>query len=106
MTESTASWRSRSWDQIDYTLHERAPKFMADAYLWASSQGVQRIPTVDFGDPPEPYIRVSEKVACAGCQVIAERAAARGPSWCVVEIKRGPGDVKPSVRVAKTLRKR
>jgi len=86
---------------------KRAPEFLARASMWAAEQGVERIPTVDFGTPgnTEPYIRISEKVACADCQATAEKAAAHGPSWCVVEIKRGPSNINPMVRVAKELRK-
>lgn len=83
----------------------RNPDLLAQLTMWAVSQGVSSIPTVDFGNPPQPFIRASERVACDRCKVTAERAAAHGPSWCVVEIKRGPGEINPMVRVARGLRK-
>lgn len=82
----------------------RNPELLAQMTIWAASQGVSSIPTVDFGNPPQPFIRASERVACDNCKVTAERAAARGPSWCVVEIKRGP-EMNPLVRVARSIRK-
>lgn len=40
-------------------------------------------------------VRVSTVYACKSCTPAAERAAAKGsPSWCVVEINRGPGPDK------------
>ena len=43
------------------------------------------IPTV-YG----PMLRVSEVVACRLCAPDAEKAAAHGPSWTIVELDRGP----------------
>ncbi len=37
-----------------------------------------------------PMIKTSEVVACANCAPAAERAAAHGPSWVIIEIDRGP----------------
>ncbi len=37
-----------------------------------------------------PMIKTSEVVACVRCAPAAERAAAQGPSWALVEIDRGP----------------
>lgn len=45
-----------------------------------------------------PMIRVSQLVVCAHCAPAAEKAAAHGPSWCIVEIDRGP-DPKNRVSV-------
>jgi hypothetical protein len=35
-------------------------------------------------------VMVSELYACDNCKAEAEKAAARGPNWCLVEISRGP----------------
>jgi len=43
---------------------------------------------------PQPYLRIATVYACGACSTHAERAAAHGPSWCIVEINRGPGKDK------------
>lgn len=83
---------------------DRNSQFMLAMTQWAIAQGLGAIPTVEFGNPPVHYIRISEKVACDNCKKTAELAAARGPSWCVVEIKRGP-DMNPLVAVTRNLKK-
>lgn len=44
-------------------------------------------------------VRTSFVHACEGCRVAAERAAARGPSYAIVDLDRGPGEDKPVVGV-------
>jgi len=83
----------------------RNEPLMQDMARWAVMNGMDTFPTVQFGNPPEDFIRVSEKVACDRCKATAERAAARGPSWVVVEIKRGPGDINPVVQAARIRKK-
>ena len=39
---------------------------------------------------PVPHVRLSCTYSCRLCQRDFERALARGPSWCVVDIHRGP----------------
>ena len=41
---------------------------------------------------PVPHIRVSTTYACEGCQKTLEKAAAKAPSWAVVEFNRGPAE--------------
>lgn len=36
------------------------------------------------------FLRLAEVYACATCGPLAERTAAKHPSWCFVEIDRGP----------------
>jgi hypothetical protein len=43
---------------------------------------------------PVPYIRVKTVYACRACAPSAERAAAHGPSYAIVDIQRGPGPDK------------
>jgi len=81
--------------------YERNPDLMVQMAMFAAANGVQSMPTVQFGNPPEDFIRVSEKAACDACKHTAEIAAARGPSWAVVEIKRGPGSLNPVVQAAR-----
>lgn len=50
-----------------------------------------------------PGVCVSRAFACAICQPAAERAAARGPSYAVVDIERGPGADIPVVGVTATI---
>lgn len=46
-----------------------------------------------------PAVRTSFMHACSGCSMAAERAAARGPSFAMIDIDRGPGVDKPVVGV-------
>lgn len=39
---------------------------------------------------PSPHVRISTVYACDACVPAMERALARGPSWVVVDIRRGP----------------
>ncbi len=41
-----------------------------------------------------PYVRISTIYACKQCTPSAEKAAAKGPSWSLVDINRGPGPDK------------
>jgi hypothetical protein len=44
---------------------------------------------------PVPHVRISTVYACKRCAPDAERAAAKGPSYAIVDISRGPGPDKP-----------
>lgn len=47
-----------------------------------------------------PMVKISDVGACDLCRKTAEIAAARGaPSWCIVEIDRGPGAQNAQVQV-------
>jgi len=48
-------------------------------------------------------VRWSEQFACSGCQASLERAAARGYSFAIVDIDRGPGPEVPIVGVISDL---
>lgn len=52
------------------------------------------VPLKGASGQPEPYLRIATIYACGPCTPAAERAAAKGPSWCIVEINRGPGKDK------------
>jgi hypothetical protein len=39
---------------------------------------------------PKAYVRISCTYSCKKCQKDMEVALAKGPSWCIVEINRGP----------------
>ena len=39
-----------------------------------------------------PYVMVSDPCACQSCKRDLERAAAKAPSWCIVEFDRGPSE--------------
>lgn len=47
----------------------------------------------------KPYIRLGIAYSCKSCAPVMEKALARAPSWCIVEINRGPGAEKPIVGV-------
>lgn len=55
------------------------------------------IPCVDFKHGR--HVRVGDAYACDLCAGALERALARGPSWVVVDIERGPGPERPVVQV-------
>lgn len=46
------------------------------------------------------FVTVSDIVACRACQPEMERVAARGPSYALVEIDRGPDAIRPTVQSA------
>ena len=48
---------------------------------------------------PAPHVRMTTAYACRACTPAMERVLARGPSWAVVEINRGPGPDRPVVGV-------
>lgn len=54
------------------------------------------VPIKDAQGLPTPYVRLSIAYACRTCQPAFERALAKAPSWCIVEINRGPN---PTERV-------
>lgn len=78
--------RIRVFASVD-ELKARAPQFLL-AIASASPFGAGQLPTVPtkYG----PMVKVSETVFCKSCTPQAERHAARGPSWMLVEINRGP----------------
>lgn len=68
-------------------LVQRNPDFVA--LLMVASPDGATVPTVatKYG----PMVLISDIGACELCRKTAEVAAARGaPSWCIVEIDRGP----------------
>lgn len=83
-------------------LVRRQPEFVAVvAANNPDAPGV--VPTVPMGREGAPFVKLSDLCACDLCRADAERAAARGPSWCVVEIDRGPGADRPLVQVPGVL---
>lgn len=50
-----------------------------------------------------PMVMFSKVAACRTHQKDAETAAAKAPSWVLVEINRGPGADKPQVQVSPKL---
>jgi hypothetical protein len=45
------------------------------------------------------FVKIGETFSCEMCRPAMEKAAAMGPSWVQVEIRRGPGPSRPSVQV-------
>lgn len=78
-----AAIRVRVFAEYKETL-QRSPEFVMN--LAAQNNGA--LPVVDFKQGK--YIRVSEAFACEGCKADLEKEAAKAPSWCCVEIDRGP----------------
>lgn len=65
-------------------LVKRNPDFVAG--IMASNPNGVEVPTIrtKYG----PMVRVTDEAFCDNCKVGAERAAAKGPSWAIVEIDR------------------
>lgn len=49
--------------------------------------------------PSGKAIRTGIQHACPRCSPALERAAAKGPSYAIVDIDRGPGEDKPMIQV-------
>jgi hypothetical protein len=41
--------------------------------------------------PNKKYVRMNTAYFCSGCSTTVEKELAKTPSWCIVEINRGPG---------------
>ncbi len=65
-------------------LTRRQPEFVAQ--IMVTNPNGPFVPTVETKHGH--MVKVSDIGACDLCRVDAERAAARGPSWCIVEIDR------------------
>lgn len=73
-------------------LIQRNPEMVAQIML-TSPTGSCTIPTIPtkYG----PMVKVSDIGACDQCRSTAEKAAAKCPSWCLVEISAPPEDRNP-----------
>jgi len=67
-------------------ISKRSPQFLMQ--LAAENSG--EVPVVDF--KYGKFVRVSEVFGCSHCRAGLEREAAGAPSWCLVELDRGPSD--------------
>jgi len=87
-----------------FMLHDdfiaQCPK-MAAAIALTNPDGSRTIPCVPmtFG----PMVMFSKVAACRSHQRELEQAAARAPSYVLVEIDRGPGADKPMVQVSRSI---
>jgi hypothetical protein len=63
------------------------PESAKDPYRLASIL----IPIQESATSRKLYVRISITYCCRRCQREFERALAKAPSWCIVEINRGPG---------------
>lgn len=66
-------------------LKQRSPHVMAGLASAFPGGSIPVVPTVHG-----PMLKTTDVVFCARCAPAAERAAAKGPSWALVEIDRGP----------------
>ena len=57
------------------------------------------IPIRESADTTKLYVRMSCVYSCLTCAAELEKALAKTPSWCIVEINRGPNP-KNSVQLA------
>lgn len=81
-------------------LLQRAPNVAAA--IMATNPDGPYIPVLDtkYG----PMVLVSSVYPCRDCKVTAEKEAAKGPSWTLVEIDRGPGPDGATSQVPVTLK--
>jgi len=80
-------------------ISKRDPRF-ADMVEQCPQQFMEIVVRTKYGT----MLRLSTTYACHACQRDAERAAAKAPSWCIVDINRGPGKDKTIVGVEVQLR--
>lgn len=59
---------------------------------------MQTLVTIKEGNEPKPYLRLSVTYSCKSCQKEFEKALAKAPSWCIVELNHGP-DPKNKVSI-------
>lgn len=73
-------------------LVQRSPELVAQVMM-TNPDGSCTVPTIPtkYG----PMVKVSDVGACDSCRSAAEKAAARCPSWCLVEISVPPEDKNP-----------
>ena len=73
-------------------LVQRNPEFVAQVMV-SNSDGTCTVPTIPtkYG----PMVKISDVGACDSCRSAAEIAAAKCPSWCLVEISVPPEDKNP-----------
>jgi hypothetical protein len=71
---------------------QRNPEFVAQIMV-SNPDGACLVPTIPtkYG----PMVKVSDIGACDSCRHAAESAAAKCPSWCLVEISVPPEDKNP-----------
>lgn len=77
--------RIRTFGEVS-EVNERSPQFLMQ--LAKANEG--HVPIVDF--TYGKFVRMGEAFACRDCASKLEQEAARAPSWCLVEIDRGPKD--------------
>ena len=83
-------------------MRKRNPEFdtvmeLDPSFFMQQLVKIRENPTDEVG---KPYVKVSVVYACKRCTPRAEKAAAKAPSWCIVEINKGPGPDNPIVGVA------
>lgn len=62
--------------------------FLPDGFI--TPEVAQTIVQINEGGRPRPYIRISMAYSCRNCAKEMEKVLAKAPSWCIVEINRGP----------------
>lgn len=74
-------------------MQNRSPNVLGALLADCMSRG-EDLPTVSLRSSPvsdaKPHLCVSNVFACDNCKALAEKAAAHGPSFAIVEISRGP----------------
>lgn len=78
-------------------VRKRDPDFeQLERLALISPEAAQRFHSIlvmlkDAEGKPAPHLRLSTAYSCASCASSMEKALAKGPSWVVVDINRGPG---------------
>jgi glutaredoxin len=74
-------------------MQRRSPNVLAALMADCMSCG-EDLPTIALKSSPvadpKPHLCVSNVFACDQCKATAEKAAAHGPSFAIIEISRGP----------------
>ena len=77
-------------------------KDYAQAAMALAAQHGGQLPCVDLrgpGNRPVKHVRLGEVYGCDGCKALLEKTLAKGPSYVVVDIQRGPGPERSIIQV-------
>lgn len=96
--------RIRVFVEVD-ELVNRSPEIAGVIMARSDDGSIPYVPMQFSGKGGKVYkmVMVSVNAFCDSCAVDAERYAAKGPSWALVEIDRGPGKDKTVVQVPSAI---
>jgi hypothetical protein len=91
---AAATTRAISYAKLDELMQRTGGQELIGRLLVAHRG---QLPVIEF--TYGKFVKIGEVFACNLCRPTMEREAAKGPSWVLVHIDRGPGPEKPLVQV-------